>query len=186
MVPSSTIVIPTRERKCPCRRSERGIDDFKSSPVISVVRHYFGRMHSSNAHTSHYIYYNIKQESVYTVAYRILFKIVSKSGQKFRWKSRAHAPSDYMDEQPFKPNDRIFRKASFPTMIRWRCFFAFRTLLIKRRPIFLAYHTDTNILPERWTPTSVQTDSARARGSRRGAEARRRRDARALNVTLAK
>lgn len=46
---------------------------------------------------------------------------------------------------------------------------------MKRRPIFLAYHTDTNILPERWTPTSVQTESAQlstgpARGRRGGEE----------------
>uniref|UniRef100_A0A0E9USY2 Uncharacterized protein n=1 Tax=Anguilla anguilla TaxID=7936 RepID=A0A0E9USY2_ANGAN len=33
-----------------------------------------------------------------------------------------------------------------PTSILCLCFFAFLTLLMKRRPIFFAYHTDTNIL----------------------------------------
>lgn len=63
---------------------------------------------------------------------------------------------------------------SIPTIIRWRWFLAFRTLLMKRRPIFLAYHTDTNILPVRRSPASVrrvpfQTSSARSRKRRASA-----------------
>lgn len=39
------------------------------------------------------------------------------------------------------------------TIIRCRCLLAFRTLLMKRLPIFLAYHTDTNILTDRCAST---------------------------------